>query len=34
MYGEELEFFQKNITEDFLTHFANEEVWVRYDLGQ
>ncbi len=27
MQGEELNFFQKDITSDFLEHFATEEVW-------
>ncbi len=34
MHGEELNFFQKDITSDFLEHFATEEVWVRSDLGR
>ncbi len=33
-YGEELKFFQKDITKDFLERFAHEEVWVGSDLGQ
>ncbi len=35
MHGEEFIFFsQKDITWDFLEHFASEEVWVRSDLGR
>jgi hypothetical protein len=33
MYGEELKFFQKEVTSDFLEHFAYEEsvgqIWLR-----
>ncbi len=32
--GRNLIFFQKDITSDFLEHFATEEVWVRSDLGR
>jgi hypothetical protein len=34
MYGEETNFLHKDITSDFLEHFAYEAVRVRFDLGR
>jgi hypothetical protein len=33
MYGEELEFFEKESTKDFTKHFGNEKVEDINDLG-
>jgi hypothetical protein len=34
MYGEELGYFEKDSTKDFLEHFTNEKVGAINDLGR